>query len=133
MMSFSSDMRRATQRIEDAHDKIARTAALDLFSGTIKDTPVLDGRLRGDWTTQVNSEASGENGRIDKSGDLAIAEVVAVVPEKAGSIVTMANNMPYAYRVEFEGWSQKAPEGMMRRNLARVQRIVNAAIAKFRV
>lgn len=95
---------------------------------------MLDGRLRGDWTTRVDSEASGENGRVDETGDLAIAEAVATIPDKAGSIVTMTNNMPYAYRVEFEGWSHTAaPQGMMRRNLARVQRIVNAAVAKFRV
>ncbi|MCY1443798.1 hypothetical protein D9M71_602310 [compost metagenome] len=132
-MSFKGDMDAATRRIIEAHDKIARTAALDLFSGTIKDTPVLDGRLRGDWTTQVDSEASAENGRVDKTGQLAIAEAAATIPDKAGHVVTMTNNMPYAYRVEFEGWSKKAPEGMMRRNLARVQRIVQQAIAKFRV
>ena len=133
-MSFTSDMRGATRRIIEAHDKIARTAALDLFSGTIKDTPVLDGRLRGDWTTRVDSEASGENGRVDKTGALAISEAVATIPDEAGHVVTMANNMPYAYAIEYEGWSHtKAPQGMMRRNLARVQRIVSAAVAKFKV
>lgn len=131
-MGFGSDMRSATKRIEDAHNKIARAATLDYFSGTIKDTPVDTGRARGNWQTSVGTPVSGEIDRDDKGGTAAIAEVEAKTPAGAGQETFMANNLPYIDSLE-NGSSQQAPAGMVRRNLARVQRIVNIAIAKFRV
>lgn len=131
-MSFRSDMRSATKRIEDAHNKITRAATLDFFSGTIKDTPVDTGRARGNWQTAVGSAPQGVIERDDKGGTAAIAEVEAKTPAGAGQETFMANNLPYIDELE-NGSSQQAPSGMVRRNLARVQRIVNIAIAKFRV
>ncbi|MDH4581375.1 HK97 gp10 family phage protein [Pseudomonas sp. BN415] len=131
-MSFSGDMRGATQRIIDAHNKITRAATIDFFSGTIKDTPVDTGRARGNWVTSVDNPAQGEIDRDDKAGSAAIAEVVAKTPEGAGQETFMSNSLPYIEELEY-GHSQQAPSGMVRRNLARVQRIVNQAIAKFRV
>lgn len=131
-MSFGSDMRNATKRIEDAHNKIARAATLDYFSGTIKDTPVDTGRARGGWTVGVGTEPADSPERLDKEGAAASAEVMAKTPKGAGQEVFMINNLPYILELE-NGSSKKAPDGMVRRNLARVQRIVNIAIAKFRV
>lgn len=131
-MSFESDMRRAAQRIEDAHNKITRAATLDFFSGTIKDTPVDTGRARGNWQTSTGVPVDGTIERDDQSGAAATAEVVAKTPAGAGQETFMTNNLPYIERLE-NGYSHQAPAGMVRRNLARVQRIVNAAIAKFRV
>lgn len=131
-MSFGSDMRSATKRIEDAHNKITRAATLDFFSGTIKDTPVDTGRARGNWQTAVGSAPQSVIERDDKGGTAAIAEVEAKTPTGAGQETFMANNLPYIEDLE-NGSSQQAPSGMVRRNLARVQRIVNIAIAKFRV
>lgn len=131
-MSFGSDMRSATKRIEDAHNKITRAATLDFFSGTIKDTPVDTGRARGNWQTAVGSAPQAVIERDDKGGTAAIAEVESKTPAGAGQETFMANNLPYIEDLE-NGSSQQAPSGMVRRNLARVQRIVNIAIAKFRV
>ena len=131
-MSFTSDMRGATKSIIDAHDKITRAATLDFFTGTVKDTPVDTGRARGNWVTTVGSPAQGEIDREEKSGASVITEIVSTTPDKAGQEVFMSNSLPYIDALEY-GSSTQAPEGMMRRNLARVQRIVDQAIAKFRV
>lgn len=131
-MSFKGDMDAATRRIIEAHNKITRTATIDFFSGTINDTPVDTGRARGNWVTSVDNPAQGEIDREDKGGTAAIAEVVAKTPEGAGQETFLSNSLPYIEELEY-GSSQQAPNGMARRNLARVQRIVNQAIAKFRV
>lgn len=131
-MSFTSDTDRAVRKIIDAQDKIARAATIDFFSGTVKDTPVDTGRARGNWVTSVGSPAQGEIDREDKPGTTVIAEIVAKTPEGAGQETFMSNSLPYIEALEY-GSSQKAPDGMVRRNLARVQRIVDQAIAKFRV
>lgn len=131
-MSFSDDVGKFARDAVDAHNKITRAATLDFFSGTVKDTPVDTGRARGNWQTAVGVPIDGEISRDDPSGAAAIAEIEAKTPEGAGQETFMVNNLPYIDSLE-NGSSQQAPSGMVRRNLARVQRIVNIAIAKFKV
>lgn len=131
-MSFEDEMKAATRRIIEGHDKIVRTATIDLFSGTIRDTPVDTGRARGNWVTQVDTPAQGVIEREDPDGSLAIAEVISETPELAGREVFLSNSLPYIEGLE-NGRSQQSPAGMVRRNLARVRRIVDQAVAKFRV
>lgn len=52
---------------------------------------------------------------------------------KPTDVMYLRNNLPYAYRIEYEGWSKvKAPEGMVRRNVARFRRILNEAVRENR-
>lgn len=131
-MGLSDDIRRFNEKAIKAHDKIARTATLELFSGVIKATPVDTGRARGNWQTTVGTPAKGRLEREDKSGSEAIAEVEVKTPEGAGQVTMLTNNLPYIDELEF-GSSQQAPQGMVRTNFARVQEMVAAAIRKNKV
>jgi hypothetical protein len=131
-MSFSDDIRRFTTKTVEAHDKITRTATLELFSGVIKATPVDTGRARGNWQTAVGSPAQAETDRVDKSGGEAIAEVESKTPQGAGQVTYLSNNLPYIDELE-NGSSKQAPEGMVRKNMDRVQRMVETAIRKNKV
>lgn len=131
-MGFSDDIRRFTTKTTEAHNKITRVATLELFSGVIKATPVDTGRARGNWQTTVGSPAKGRLEREDKSGSEAIAEVEAKTPEGAGQVTMLTNNLPYIDELEF-GSSKQAPQGMVRTNLARAQKMVDAAIRKNKV
>ena len=131
-MSFTTDMNRFAKKATQAHNKITRVATLELFSGVIKATPVDTGRARGNWQTAPGSPAAGETERLDKSGGEAIAEVEAKTPEGAGQVTYLSNNLPYIMELE-EGSSKQAPEGMVKRNMDRVQKMVDAAIRKNRV
>ena len=131
-MSFSDDVRRFSVKTAEAHDKIARTAALELFSSVIRSTPVDTGRARGNWQTSVGQPTPNEIDRDDKSGAQALTEVQAKTPEGAGQEVFLTNNLPYIYSLEF-GSSKQAPAGMVRVNFARVQKNLADAIAKNRV
>lgn len=130
-MSFSRDMRRFSAKAAEAHDKITRVATLELFRGVIMATPVDIGRARGAWTTSVGAPSSSPD-RIDKSGGASIAEAEAKTPAGAGQITNLSNDMPYIIDLE-DGSSTQAPEGMVRRNMDRVQRMVNAAIRNNKV
>jgi len=131
-MGFSDEVRRFTAKTTEAHDKIARVATLELFSGVIKATPVDTGRARGNWQTTVGSPAKGRLEREDKSGSEAIAEVEAKTPEGTGQVTYLSNNLPYIMELE-EGSSKQAPEGMVKRNMDRVQKMVDLAIRKNKV
>ena len=133
-MSFSDDIKRFSAKTTKAHNEITRGTTIALFNAVIMDTPVLDGRLRGDWQTSVGQPASGENGRVDTAGSTTSAEVTANTPPGAGQETYLTNNMPYAYKIEYEGWSKiKAPQGMVRRNVDRFQRLIDEQARKNKV
>lgn len=96
-------------------EKTARAVKISMFNQVINDTRVDTGRMRGNWQTTVGREASGENGRLDKTGTQAQAEVAATVKPDTEDFLT--NNVPYA-----EFWEQR--DGMVARAVARLERTV---------
>lgn len=107
----------------DEADQIRRAIILKLFSAIIMDTPVLTGRARGNWQTNVGNPVQSTTPREDKDGGSAISEVEANMGE-LGEDVYITNNLPYIHRLEYEGWSHtKAPEGMFRKNITRFEKI----------
>lgn len=110
-------------------EKIRRAIILKLFSSIILDSPVDTGRFRGNWKTTVGAPATAAVDAIDKGGALAIASILPNCGDGTGKdiIVYFANNLPYGYKLEFEGWSDQAPQGMVRKNVARITSLVNKA------
>ena len=131
-MSFASDVAKFAKLTNSSLDQTGRAIALELFSSVIKDTPVKSGRAKGNWQTSLNTPKSGE---LARTGDAAAINEVASESAKfgMGKLIYLANNLPYIYRLEFEGWSQQAPSGMARKNVARIQSIVRKAVAENRV
>ncbi|KQN63631.1 hypothetical protein [Erwinia sp. Leaf53] len=87
------------------------------------------GRFRGNWQVSFNQPAEGETGRVDKQGHQTIAAGNLVIEQfKVGmTAVYFANNVPYAYPLEF-GHSKQAPGGMVRITAAEFQRFFDEAV-----
>ena len=104
-------------------ERLRRAVIIELFSSTILDTPVDQGRLRGNWQI-ASTIVKGELLITDPRGNATIANVEQFV--KRGEVgkdqaVFLTNNLPYAHRIEYDGWSHtKAPQGMVRKNFIRV-------------
>ena len=118
-MSFESDMDAAIAGVlRDM--RVARNSAVKQVSeAIIDDTPVLTGDLRGSWHTSVDSDPIGEL-RQDPTGAAPKQELAKAL--EAASLdqqVVFANRLPYSEVIEYDGHSRKAPEGMVRKNLAR--------------
>lgn len=87
------------------------------------------GRFRGNWQMKIGAAPVGETGRIDKTGAATLGAIIAEVPEQAaGRVYYIANNVPYAQRIE-EGWSRQAPQGLVGLTVVEFQDIVAAAAA----
>ena len=107
--------------------KIVKKSVIDLTSDIISDTPVDTGRLKNNWfpsvgtvseqTTEATANEAGDRANSFVSNQLALDKTFY-----------FTNNLPYALRIEFEGWSKvKAPQGMVRRNAIRWKQIVKRA------
>lgn len=107
--------------------KIFKKSIIDLTSDIISDTPVDTGRLKNNWFPSVGaaSEQTTE-ATANEAGDR--AEKCAQNELTLDKTFYFTNNLPYAFRIEFEGWSKvKAPQGMVRRNAIRWKQIVKRA------
>jgi hypothetical protein len=131
-MSFASDVAKFAKLTNASMDETGRAIALELFSSIIKDTPVDTGRARGNWQTSIGTP---KDGQVTRDGEgPALAEAASETAKFGmGKLVWLSNNLPYIYRLEYLGWSNQAPDGMARKNVARIQSIVRKAVSDNRV
>ncbi|ATS92239.1 tail completion or Neck1 protein [Xanthomonas phage Bosa] len=130
MARFQQQLKGFGIKTLDKVDKVRRASVLELFKLVIFSTPVDTGRLRGNWQTTINSPAGAAIDRLDMGGGAAMAEAVANLGSLT-DVIWFTNNLPYAERIEYDGWSKQAPEGMVRRHLASWKRIVAAKARAF--
>ena len=124
-MTFASDVSRIAKDMRVNVATLAEASVIELFASVIRDTPVKDGQLRGNWQTTENSPATGEIDREQKEKDSGPATLEAFANVNGTGLFYLTNNLPYAERVEFDGWSKiKAPRGMVRINAKRINQIV---------
>jgi hypothetical protein len=120
-MSFSDYVRRRTKQVEGQAEELARGTFVALMTAVVRDTPVDTGRLRGNWQCSQDSSAEGVLDRKGEAGP--IGEIHAKI--QAPGVYWLTNNLPYAHRIEFDGWSHtKAPAGMLRINVRRFKSIL---------
>lgn len=112
---------KSSQEIKEFHSEII----FRLYSSVIEDTPILEGRLRGNWFPSKN-QPSGEKHEDFQGSEQAAtqqskARVESFLLDFNGSEdfeVFLTNNLPYAASIEYDGQSHtKAPEGMVRKNI----------------
>lgn len=131
-MSFGSDVAKFARLTNSSLDQTGRAIALELFGSIIRDTPVDTGRARGNWQTSIGTPKEDEIDRIGPGP--ALAEAASETAKFGmGKLVWLSNNMPYIYRLEFLGWSNQAPSGFARKNVARIQSIVRRAASENKV
>lgn len=94
-------------------DLVIRKVALELFQRVILRSPVDSGRFRGNWQVAIGNIPAGTLELEDKTGTATVNKIqAATLGLKAGQIIYLANNLPYAQRLE-DGHSGQAPAGMV--------------------
>lgn len=131
-MSFTKDIDTFAKRTGAKIQYVRRAVTLKLFGSVVLDTPVLTGRLRGNWRISEGQPNTSTLDREDKGGQVVMAEIQSATMASTGDqSLFLTNNLPYAARIEYDGWSHtKAPQGMVRKNVVRFQgliRLENAA------
>ena len=127
---FSLDISAWVEKAGDRADLVVRKTSLDLFSKVVLKSPVDTGRFRANWMAGVDSIPTGTTPQTDASGSGAIARMTATVTgARAGDRIYLANNLPYATRLEF-GHSKQAPAGMVRTTIDEFQAAVSKAAAE---
>ena len=143
-MGFAEDIEKFAEKSKTRPEELRKAATITLFDAVIKDTPVgnpknwkspapagyVGGRLRANWQITASRPSQGTR-------DSTTALTEAQVRSKVNAIspfndMVMTNNLPYAGRVEYDGWAIKAPQGMVRHNIARFKKNVEKELRRLR-
>jgi len=88
------------------------------------------GHFRANWQLGIGSMPNGEVPGVDPTGVATQARILAMIPDEAsGKVYYLANNTPYAQRIEY-GWSRQAPQGLVGLTTLKFQEIVERAVAE---
>lgn len=126
-MSFSDDIARFRSRAMHKVREVKRRSALDMFTSIIISTPVDKGVLRNNWFVSIGLPTSYKDDElVGDDGGAAAIKLVELELQRTSVIqdIFFTNNLPYAARIEFDGHSWRKPEGMVRINLVRWNKIV---------
>lgn len=134
-MSFTLDVKAFCDKAKKNPEIVMRQVSMKLFSAIIMGSPVDTGRFRNNWFANFGPTPSSEiTAYTGKQGTAAISRVSKVITESRGlawTELTLTNNLPYAQRLEY-GWSQQAPQGMVRTNVTRFNTLLEEEAAKVR-
>ena len=129
-MSFTLDIKNFVEKAKKNPETVARQVSFKLFSAVIKASPVDTGRFRMNWQTAGAVAPSGIIDGTDKGGAAAIGDAASYIFAASDwNEFTLTNNLPYAERLEY-GWSNQAPQGMVRVNVARFNTLLEEEAAK---
>lgn len=117
----------AARRLNADAETVAQKITFELFRDVVLMSPVDTGRFRGNWTVARGNPDFTTSERTDKSASAAVAAEALNLP--VGSIVWLANGLPYARALEY-GHSKQAPHGMVRLSLARLYKHLRSATRK---
>lgn len=101
---------------------------MDLVAG--KD--YVGGRFRGNWQVSFDTAITTSIDRIDQKSSAtrdAGAALIQTFTIGKGAI-WITNNLPYGPRLEYEGWSNQAPSGMVQITVTEFQMYINKAVSE---
>lgn len=109
-------------------ETIGRKITFELFYAVQLRSPVDTGRFRANWQFGAGKMADGIVDANDINGSIAAAQALKAVETPLGGIVYFTNNLPYAERLEY-GYSDQAPQGMVRLTVRELESMVTKALA----
>lgn len=128
MPSYAVDISKFVEKTGLKLGLIMRKLAMQALRGVVMKTPVLTGRLRGNWRVGLNVIDLTTDWLLkDKVGQNTIARGEAIINLSTGRdakgrftqkmtdlAIFITNNLPYALKIEDGGSPVKAPEGMLK-------------------
>ncbi|QJI53353.1 tail component [Alteromonas phage vB_AcoS-R7M] len=116
-MSFSGAFKRFRVKSMDKFVRVKRSASFELYSAIVTTTPVDKGVLINNWYLTVDDPSTSTRFAESETGAHSLSQGTAILPAfNIANDVWITNNLPYAYPIEFDGHSAKAPSGMVRVN-----------------
>lgn len=128
MTSFALDLAAFAAKAEGNAQTVVRKISIDLFSKTVLRTPVDTGRARANWNCSIGAPSFTVSQKTDKSGTTTQAGIRRTLGNWKDGDIYLMNSLPYIRRLEYDGWSGQAPQGMVRITVTEFQTFVDGAV-----
>lgn len=130
-MSFALELDEWVEKAKGNLDRVTRETLMLAAQGVVQRSPVDTGRFVANWQFGNGAIDFTTSDQVDPGRAITIANVQAQLGAvRAGGVYYLTNSLPYAYRLEYEGWSKKkAPAGMVRVTLAGLQGAIDDYVA----
>ena len=101
---------------------------------SVRRSGYVGGRFRANWRFGVGNLNPTTSTATDRTGSVTIKRISSgVLKAPADPDYYLSNSLPYAMRLEYDGWSHtQAPEGMVRKTVTRWQVIVSEELRKIK-
>lgn len=144
---FAADFAKMLKVAGDKAELVVKKSALQVLDAIEQKSPVGDpdtwaspappgytgGQFRANWNLSISSMDTSTTTDKDPSGEAAIKRAQGRIEGyQLGDKVFITNSLPYAYRLEYEGWSRQAPQGMVRITALEFEQYVAEQAAKIR-
>lgn len=101
MIDFAQALAAFSEKAAGNMDEVVVKSVLELRSRIVVRTPVDTGRLRANWQMGLDALPTGTLAIMDKTGAAGLSQAATAFPaEPGGRIYYLANNLPYARRIE---------------------------------
>lgn len=135
MTSFSADLRKFAEASKRTMDETMKQVCLEIATRIVQRSPVDTGQFRGNWQLGDGGPDNRTDSPFDKqalgsppSSETFTRWLDQLEGTRAGSIVYITNSLPYARRLEYEGYSKQAPAGMVRVTVVEYGQIISKVI-----
>lgn len=139
---FALDLSRFVAKAKGNSRLVIKKVVLDVGTSVVLKTPVGDpdnwempaptgyvgGRARGSWQYAQGSPLEVEPGTVDESGSAPLGRITGGLVGDVACEHFITSNVPYMRRLEYDGWSSQAPEGMVRKTLVEYQDFIDNAV-----
>lgn len=86
----------------------------DIFRAAVKLSPVYSGAFRASWRVAFNGAREDVTNGRPPPNPIRGAAFKWPAGFKLGDTIVISNNQPYAELIEYAGWSNQAPYGVLR-------------------
>lgn len=125
---FRADIAKWIAKSKKAQDLYVQKVILEIDKRLVQKSPVDTGRFRNNWniSNAVPDLSTTEAVSPNLSQSRSAANIFSI--RANGQTVFITNALPYAFRIEYEGWSKiKAPAGCVRVTIAEIANILRGA------
>lgn len=92
-----------------------------IFRTAVKLSPVYSGAFRASWRVSFNEPRYDVTNGTGPEAPIRGASFRWPAGFKLGDLVIISNNQPYAELIEYAGWSNQAPQGVLRLAVAQAR------------
>lgn len=128
-MGLANDLKKIAARRKEDLDEIAQAVTIRVGNQIVLQSAFDQGFFKNNWNSSIGDISYRTDAPSDTSGAKPLREISETFSVLGtGQVGYFTNSMPYAMRLEYDGWSQQTPNGVVRVNVRKAPRYLREEV-----